>query len=64
MAQEKWRMQITGYVGTGPGKITLYKEKEVVQRNVPEDQPEAPVDLIQGMAIGYSNGGNSINGLL
>jgi len=26
-----------GYVGTGPGKITLYKEKEVVKRNVPED---------------------------
>jgi (E)-4-hydroxy-3-methylbut-2-enyl-diphosphate synthase len=25
-----------GYVGTGPGKITLYKEKEVVKRNVPE----------------------------
>ncbi len=23
-----------GYVGTGPGKITLYKEKEVVKRNV------------------------------
>lgn len=27
-----------GYVGTGPGKISLYKEKEVVQRNVPEAQ--------------------------
>ncbi len=27
-----------GYVGTGPGKITLYKEKEVVQRNIPEDE--------------------------
>ncbi len=25
-----------GYVGTGKGKITLYKEKEVVKRNVPE----------------------------
>lgn len=25
-----------GYVGTGQGKITLYKEKEVVKRNVPE----------------------------
>jgi (E)-4-hydroxy-3-methylbut-2-enyl-diphosphate synthase len=24
-----------GYVGTGPGKITLYKGKEVVKRNVP-----------------------------
>lgn len=26
-----------GYVGTGPGKITLYKGKEVVKRNVPSD---------------------------
>ncbi|MBD77838.1 MAG: 4-hydroxy-3-methylbut-2-en-1-yl diphosphate synthase [Crocinitomicaceae bacterium] len=25
-----------GYVGTGVGKISLYKEKQVVQRNVPE----------------------------
>jgi len=27
-----------GYVGTGPGKITLYKEKEVVKRNIPAEQ--------------------------
>jgi len=27
-----------GYVGTGLGKITLYKEKEVVKRNVPENE--------------------------
>jgi len=27
-----------GYVGTGPGKITLYKEKEVVKRNVPSER--------------------------
>src|SRR6056300_1261362 len=33
-----------GYVGTGPGKITLYKEKEVVKRNVPES--EAVEELI------------------
>jgi (E)-4-hydroxy-3-methylbut-2-enyl-diphosphate synthase len=26
-----------GYVGTGPGKITLYKEKTVVKKNVPEE---------------------------
>jgi (E)-4-hydroxy-3-methylbut-2-enyl-diphosphate synthase len=26
-----------GYVGTGPGKINLYKEKTVVKKNVPED---------------------------
>jgi (E)-4-hydroxy-3-methylbut-2-enyl-diphosphate synthase len=37
-----------GYVGTGPGKITLYKEKEVVERNVPEDRAvNALVDLIR-----------------
>ncbi|MCH9823317.1 (E)-4-hydroxy-3-methylbut-2-enyl-diphosphate synthase [Salibacteraceae bacterium] len=33
-----------GYVGTGPGKISLYKEKEVIKRNVPEAQ--AVDDLI------------------
>jgi|TARA_B110000879_G_scaffold72099_1_gene100677 (E)-4-hydroxy-3-methylbut-2-enyl-diphosphate synthase len=33
-----------GYVGTGPGKISLYKEKEVVKRNVSENQ--AVEDLI------------------
>jgi (E)-4-hydroxy-3-methylbut-2-enyl-diphosphate synthase len=27
-----------GYVGTGPGVITLYKEKEVVKRNVPSER--------------------------
>lgn len=27
-----------GYVGTGPGVITLYREKEVVKRNVPSAQ--------------------------
>ncbi|MGZ3922577.1 MAG: (E)-4-hydroxy-3-methylbut-2-enyl-diphosphate synthase [Flavisolibacter sp.] len=26
-----------GYVGSGPGKITLYKGKEIVKRNVPSD---------------------------
>jgi len=37
-----------GYVGTGPGKITLYKEKEVVQRNVPEAKAvDALIDLIK-----------------
>ena len=37
-----------GYVGTGPGKITLYKEKEVVKRNVPEDEAvNALIDLIR-----------------
>jgi (E)-4-hydroxy-3-methylbut-2-enyl-diphosphate synthase len=37
-----------GYVGTGPGKITLYREKEVVRKNVPEDEAvEALIDLIK-----------------
>ncbi len=37
-----------GYVGTGVGKITLYKEKEVVQRNIPEEQAVyALIDLIK-----------------
>ncbi len=37
-----------GYVGTGPGKITLYKEKEVVKRNIPEeDAVDALIDLIR-----------------
>ncbi|MGN6340389.1 MAG: (E)-4-hydroxy-3-methylbut-2-enyl-diphosphate synthase [Ginsengibacter sp.] len=26
-----------GYVGSGPGKITLYKGKEVIRRNIPEE---------------------------
>lgn len=37
-----------GYVGTGPGKIHLYKEKEVVKKNVPEAEAvDALIDLIK-----------------
>lgn len=37
-----------GYVGTGVGKITLYKGKEVVKRNIAEaDAVDALVDLIR-----------------
>lgn len=37
-----------GYVGTGKGKITLYKEKEVVQRNIPEAEAvDSLIDLIK-----------------
>lgn len=37
-----------GYVGTGPGLVSLYKEKEVVKRNVPEAQAvDALIDLIK-----------------
>jgi len=35
-----------GYVGSGPGKITLYKGKEVVKRNVPS---EIAVDELIGL---------------
>ncbi len=34
-----------GYVGSGPGKITLYKGKEVIKRNVPDEV--AVEELIQ-----------------
>lgn len=37
-----------GYVGTGPGKIHLYKEKEVVRKNVSEDDAvDALIELIK-----------------
>lgn len=37
-----------GYVGTGPGKITLYKGQDVVQRNVPsEGAVDALIALIR-----------------
>ncbi|MEA4852484.1 MAG: flavodoxin-dependent (E)-4-hydroxy-3-methylbut-2-enyl-diphosphate synthase, partial [Paludibacter sp.] len=26
-----------GYVGAGRGKVSLYKKKECVERNIPED---------------------------
>jgi (E)-4-hydroxy-3-methylbut-2-enyl-diphosphate synthase len=37
-----------GYVGSGPGRITLYRGKEVVKRNVPSPQAvDALIDLIR-----------------
>lgn len=37
-----------GYVGTGPGRITLYKGKEVVKRNIPEEEAvDALIELIR-----------------
>lgn len=37
-----------GYVGTGPGKISLYKEKEVVKRNIPsENAVDELIELIR-----------------
>ena len=37
-----------GYVGSGPGRITLYKGREVVRRNIPEEQAiDALLELIE-----------------
>jgi (E)-4-hydroxy-3-methylbut-2-enyl-diphosphate synthase len=37
-----------GYVGSGPGRITLYRGKEVVRKNVPAPQAvDALIDLIR-----------------
>jgi len=37
-----------GYVGSGPGRITLYKGKEVVRKNVPSDDAvDALINLIR-----------------
>ena len=37
-----------GYVGAGPGKITLYKQHEVMKRNIPEERAvEELINLIK-----------------
>jgi len=37
-----------GYVGTRPGKITLYKEKNIVKKNIDEEEAvDALIDLIK-----------------
>jgi (E)-4-hydroxy-3-methylbut-2-enyl-diphosphate synthase len=37
-----------GYVGSGIGKITLYRGKEIVKRNIPsENAVEQLIDLIK-----------------
>jgi (E)-4-hydroxy-3-methylbut-2-enyl-diphosphate synthase len=37
-----------GYVGTGPGKITLYKEQAIVEKNIPEkDAVTSLINLIK-----------------
>jgi (E)-4-hydroxy-3-methylbut-2-enyl-diphosphate synthase len=41
-----------GYVGSGPGRITLYKGKEVVKKNVPSAQA---VDELIGIIKGDGN---------
>ena len=27
-----------GYVGAGPGKVSLYKQKQCVEKNIPADE--------------------------
>ena len=37
-----------GYVGAGRGKISLYRKKECIEKNIPEDQAvEKLLDLIK-----------------
>ena len=37
-----------GYVGGAPGKVSLYVNKDCVEKNIPEDDaPEALVELIK-----------------
>ncbi len=37
-----------GYVGSGPGKVTLYRGKEVIRRSVDSDVAvEALIDLLK-----------------
>lgn len=37
-----------GYVGTGPGKVTLYKEKKIVKKNIAEENAvDELIDLIK-----------------
>ena len=37
-----------GYVGAGRGKISLYKKKECIEKNIPEDQAvEKLLELIR-----------------
>jgi (E)-4-hydroxy-3-methylbut-2-enyl-diphosphate synthase len=38
-----------GYVGAGVGKVSLYRRKECVERNIPEEQAvERLLALIEG----------------
>jgi (E)-4-hydroxy-3-methylbut-2-enyl-diphosphate synthase len=49
-----------GYVGSGPGKITLYRGKEVVRRNVPtEDAVDALIELIDEDGNWIERGGDN-----
>ncbi len=44
-----------GYVGSGVGKITLYRGKEVIKKSVPsETAVDGLIDLLKKMVIGLS----------
>jgi (E)-4-hydroxy-3-methylbut-2-enyl-diphosphate synthase len=41
-----------GYVGAGPGKITLYKGKEAVKKNIPQENAiEELITLIKKIEL-------------
>lgn len=41
-----------GYVGAGRGKISLYKKKECIEKNIPEEQAvEKLIELIKQTEI-------------
>ena len=47
-----------GYVGAGPGRISLYKGKECVEKNIPE--AEAVERLLQLIETDQENNNNAI----
>ncbi len=48
-----------GYVGSGPGKITLYKSKEVVRKNIPaEGAVDELIDLLKENGVWIENATN------
>ena len=47
-----------GYVGAGPGRISLYKGKECVEKNIPEE--EAVERLLQLIETDQENNNNAI----
>ena len=48
MARVKWPMPTMANVGAGRGKISLYKKKECIEKNIPEEQAvEKLIELIK-----------------
>ena len=45
-----------GYVGAGRGKISLYKKKECIEKNIPEEEAvEKLIELIKAKGIMKKN---------